>query len=120
MAVSEQYRAYVRDLFAGFADVSIRPMFGGAGVFRDDLMFGLIIEDQVYLKADGHTRAEYEAAGQGPLTFQRKDGHSMAMSYYPLPDALYDDTDELAAWAKNAFAAAQRGARKKAPRRRKR
>jgi len=38
------------------------------------------------------------------------------MSYYLIPDALYDDTDELAVWAKNAFAAAQRAAIKKAPR----
>ncbi len=116
MPVSEEYREYVRDLFTAFGPIRIRSMFGGAGVFRDDLMFGLIIEDQIYLKVDDHNRADYEATGQAPLSFERKDGRTMAMSYYLIPDALYDDTDELAVWAKNAFAAAQRGAKKKSPR----
>lgn len=119
MAVSEEYREYVRDLFSGFADVSIRRMFGGAGIFRDGLMFGLIIDDQIYLKADDHNRPDYESLGQAPLGFERKDGRFMAMSYYVIPDALYDDTDEFTVWAGNAFAAAQRAARKKSTRRRK-
>ena len=119
MAVSAEYRDYVRDLLAPFGGVSIRGMFGGAGIFRDDLMFGLIIDDQIYLKVDDHNRAQFEAAGQGPFLFERKDGRIMSMSYYLIPDSLYDDADELAEWAKHAFAAAQRGAAKKSPRRRK-
>ncbi len=119
MAVSEEYREYVRDLFRSYGDIRIRSMFGGAGIYRNDLMFGLIIEDQIYLKADDQNRADYENAGQGPFLFERKDGRTIAMSYYLIPDALYDDSDELADWAKKAFAAAQRGAGKKAPRTRK-
>ena len=119
MAVSEQYRTFARELFSQFGDVSIRAIFSGAGVFRDDLMFGLIIEDQIYLKVDDHNRADYEAAGQGPYQSRRKNGRTIAMSFYPIPDKLYDDADELAEWAKNAFAAAQRGAAKKTPRKRK-
>ncbi len=116
MAVSPEYREYVRDLFAEFGGVSIRSMFGGAGIFRDDLMFGLIIDDQIYLKVDDHNRAGFEAAGQGPFLYERKDGRSMAMSYYLIPDSLYDDAGELAEWAAKSFAAAQRGAAKKSPR----
>ena len=116
MPVSEEYREYVRDLFTAFGAIRIRSMFGGAGIFCDDLMLGLIIDDQIYLKADDHNRRDFENAGQGPFLFERKNGRTMAMSYYLIPDALYDDTDELAVWAKNAFAAAQRGAEKKSPR----
>ena len=119
MAVSQEYREYVRDLFTSFGGVTIRSMFGGAGIFRDDLMFGLIIDDQIYLKVDDHNRADFEAVGQGPFQFERKDGRTMAMSYYLIPDSLYDDSDELAEWAEKSFAAAQRGAVKKPPRRRK-
>lgn len=119
MAVSEEYREYVRDLFTDFGPIRIRSMFGGAGIFRDDLMFGLIIEDQIYLKTDNHNRTDFEEAGQRPFLFERKDGRITAMSYYLIPDALYDDTGELSAWAQKAFAAAQRGATKKSPRRKK-
>lgn len=116
MAVSEEYREYVRDLFTDFGPIRIRSMFGGAGIFRDDLMFGLIIEDQIYLKTDNHNRTDFEEADQRPFLFERKDGRVTAMSYYLIPDALYDDTGELSAWAQKAFAAAQRGAAKKPPR----
>ncbi len=119
MPVSDEYREYVRDLFTAFGAIRIRSMFGGAGIFRDDLMFGLIIDDQIYLKVDDHNRADFEDAGQGPFLYERKNGRTMAMSYYLIPDSLYDDTEELAQWAGNAFAAAQRGARKKSPHRRK-
>lgn len=112
MAVSGEYREYVRDLFSVFGDIRIRSMFGGAGIFRDDLMIGLIIEEQIYLKTDNHNRAQFEAAGQAPFQFERKDGRIMVMSYYAIPDALYDDASELAEWAQGAFAAAKRGAGK--------
>ncbi len=116
MPVSEEYREYVRDLFTAFGAIRIRSMFGGAGIFCDDLMLGLIIDDQIYLKADDHNRRDFENTGQGPFLYERKDGRTMAMSYYLIPDALYDDTDELAVWAKKSFAAAQRAAIKKSPR----
>ena len=34
---------FIRDLFAEFGPVTIRRMFSGAGIFRDGLMFGLIV-----------------------------------------------------------------------------
>lgn len=119
MAVSPEYREFARELFGAFGDVRIRSMFGGAGVFRNDLMFGLIIDEQIYLKADAVNRPDFDAAGLGPFVFERKDGRNIAMSYYLIPDVLYDDAEELAVWANKAFAAASRGAKKKSPRRRK-
>ncbi len=119
MAVSEKYREYVRELFTALGGIRIRGMFGGAGIFRDDLMFGLIIEDQIYLKVDDFNRAAFEGAGQGPFLYERKGGRTVAMSYYPIPEALYDDPDELSEWARQAFAAAQRGAKQSPARRRK-
>lgn len=112
MPISQEYREYVRDLFAAYGDVRIRSMFTGAGIFRDDLMFGLIIDEQVYLKVDDLTRADFESAGQGPFLYERKDGRIVAMSYYLIPEVLYDDAESLAEWATKAFAAAQRNAGK--------
>lgn len=118
MAVSEEYREYVRDLFAPFGDVRIRRMFGAAGIFRNDLMFGLIVDEQIYLKADDINRPDFVTAGQRPFSYTRNNGRTAEMSYYLIPDALYDDADELAQWARNAFAAALRGAQKPPAKRR--
>ena len=42
----------IRDLFQGLGEVRIRRMFGGQGVFSDELMFALEAGGELYLKAD--------------------------------------------------------------------
>jgi DNA transformation protein len=39
-------------LFASFGPVTLRRMFGGAGIFSQGLMFGLVFDKAIYLKAD--------------------------------------------------------------------
>ena len=109
---------FIRDLFAAFGPVTVRRMFSGAGIFADGLMFGLIVRDVIYLKADAASVADFEREGSTPFTYTRgkKSGRPSehALPYWRLPERLYDDADELAVWAKRAFAAAER--KKFAPR----
>ena len=103
---------FIRDLFAPFGPVTVRRMFSGAGVFADGLMFGLVVRDVIYLKADDTNRADFEREGSAPFTYTRgkKSGRPSehALPYWRLPERLYDDPDELADWARRAFAAAER------------
>ena len=62
---------FIRDLFSEFGPVTIRRMFSGAGIFRDGLMFGLIVRDVIYLKADESSIADFEHEGCGPFTYTR-------------------------------------------------
>jgi DNA transformation protein len=98
---------FVRDLFAPFGPIAIRRMFSGAGLFRDGLMFGLIVRDVIYLKADESTVSDFESEGCGPFTYLRGKASGQpkehALPYWRLPERLYDDPDELAAWARKAF-----------------
>jgi DNA transformation protein and related proteins len=109
---------FIRDLFAPFGPVTVRRMFSGAGIFADGLMFGLIIRDVIYLKADDSNVADFEREGCEPFSYTRgkKSGRPSqhALPYWRLPERLYDDPDELAIWAKRAFAIAER--KKFAPR----
>ncbi len=103
---------FIRDLFAPFGPVTVRRMFSGAGIFADGLMFGLVVRDAIYLKADDGNRADFEREGCAPFTYTRgkKSGRPSqhALPYWRLPERLYDDPDELALWARRAFAAAER------------
>jgi DNA transformation protein and related proteins len=103
---------FIRDLFAPFGPVTVRRMFSGAGIFADGLMFGLIVRDVIYLKADDGNAADFEREGCAPFTYTRgkKSGRPShhALPYWRLPERLYDDPDELADWARRAFAAAER------------
>src|SRR5579862_8880033 len=103
---------FIRDLFAAFGPVTVRRMFSGAGIFCDGLMFGLIVRDVIYLKADETSFADFEREGCAPFTYTRgkKSGRPSqhALPYWRLPERLYDDPDELAEWARRAFAVAER------------
>jgi DNA transformation protein len=95
-------------MFAAFGAVSVRRIFGGAGLYADGVMFGLVSDGQIYLKADAATVPAFEREGCTPFEYGTKAGKRAVMSYWRLPDRLYDDPDALAQWAKRALAAAQR------------
>ncbi len=103
---------YLNELFSAFGRVSVRRMFGGAGVFRDGLMFALVADGELFLKADANTQPAFEAEGMQPFTYG-KGAKRVVMSYWRMPERLLDEPDELADWARDAFKAAQRAALKK-------
>jgi DNA transformation protein len=105
MPTTAGFLAYVVELFAPWGPVVTKRMFGGAGIYRDGRMFGLIADDQIFLKVNPETRAAFEAQGSKPFVFVSKAGEGTAMSYWSLPPAALDDTDVLIAWADRAWAA---------------
>jgi DNA transformation protein len=113
MSASTGFCDYLLDQISDFRGVSLRRMFGGAGLYRDGVMFGLVAEDTFYLKADARNRPDFEAAGMGPFVYEAKDGKQTAMPYFQVPPNVLDDRDQLAAWAKksHAVAAAQKAAK---------
>ena len=104
---------YIADLFAAFGPVRVRKMFGEAGIYSGDVFFGIISDGRIYLKVDDLTRPDYEAEGKSHFTFELKSGDIGAMSYYEIPDRLYDDPDELAQWARKSVDSALRAKAKK-------
>jgi DNA transformation protein len=105
MAVSDAFRDYVVEQLAGLGAVTVRRMFGGAGLYHEGLFFGVLDDDQLFFRVDDATRPRYEAAGSGPFT-PMPDREAPMRGYYEVPAALLDDRDELAAWARDAVAAA--------------
>jgi DNA transformation protein len=106
-------------VFATFGPVQARRMFGGHGVYHEGLMFGLVADGALYLKADTQTVQAFESRGLEPFIYV-KDGKPMKMSYYLAPEEIYDDLDSAREWAMLAFGAATRAkqvaGKKKPPR----
>jgi DNA transformation protein len=118
MATSVGFAEFVKDQLAGLGHVSIRRMFGGSGVFYDGLMFAIVADDTLFLKADDGNRPAFEAEGLEPLTYEAK-GRIVQLPYWQVPERLFDEPDEMLEWAVAALAAARRGAAgKKKPKRR--
>lgn len=114
---------YIAELFCEFGPVSVRRMFGGAGLFADGVMIGLVAGGVIYLKADENSLVDFQREGCGPFRYATAAGERSLRSYWKMPDRLYDDPEELARWARAALAAARNGMartrpNKKSPRRR--
>jgi DNA transformation protein and related proteins len=111
---------FIAELFAPFGRVTVRRLFGGAGLFADGLMFGLVFEGAIFLKVDDASIPDFEREGSVPFVYTRAKSPGRvgrhSLSYWRLPERLYDDPDELVSWARRALAIAER--RKTAPRKR--
>ncbi len=108
MAVGKDFRAYIEELFAPLGAVRIKPMFGGAGVYADELMFAIIADDVLYFRVDEATEARFREAGSEPFVYKARDGRDMVMGYWRAPDDALESPDEAEPWARLGIEAAVR------------
>jgi len=105
MTVSTDYLAFVLDQLAGLGGVTSRRMFGGVGLYCDELFFGLIDNDVLFFKADDSNRADYEREGMKRFCpFPEQPQYEMG--YYEVPANALDDPEELTVWARKALVVA--------------
>jgi DNA transformation protein len=112
MAVSESYLGYVIDQLTGIGRVRSKRMFGGVGLYADELFFGLLDDNGLYFKVDDTNRADFLDRGMGPFR-PFKDKPEQAMSYYEVPADVIEEADELLAWARKAMRVAVAAPREK-------
>lgn len=103
MSLSEDFLNYVQDQLAHWGKVSARRMFGGAGLYREGKMFGLIAADVAYLKVDDSNRSAFVKAGSSPINPHPGQTKKVVLSYYEIPPYVLEDRDELANWAQRSL-----------------
>jgi DNA transformation protein and related proteins len=103
---------FIAELFAPFGSVTVRRMFGGAGLFCEGLMFGLVFDGAIFLRVDEASIPDFEREGSTPFVYTRAKSAGRvgrhSLSYWRLPERLYDDPEELASWAQRALVIAER------------
>jgi DNA transformation protein len=78
-------------------------------------MLGMVRDNTLYFRVDDDNRAVFkEAASFPPLNYEKKGG-TIDLSFWRAPERLFDEPDELVAWARAALAAARRIVAKRAP-----
>ena len=113
MVASHSFSELLREQLAPLGHVTLRRMFGKTGVFCDGLMFGMVTENTLYFRVDDRNRtAVKEAAAFPPLNY-KKQGATIDLSFWRVPERLFDEPDELLTWARAALAAAGRVAAKR-------
>jgi DNA transformation protein and related proteins len=106
MAVSANFLSYVIDQLTGLGAVRTRRMFGGIGLYCDDLFFGLIDDDVVYFKVDDSNRADYTSRGSKAFRPVADDPSAVSMSYFNVPEDVLEDSDEVRRWARKSVSIA--------------
>ena len=94
------------DLLGAFGPVQAKRMFGGYGIYRDGLMFGLVADDILYLKVDEQSRPAYQARDLPAFCYLRQGKRVEIRSYRQAPPEALEDPDLLLDWAGKAFQAA--------------
>ena len=82
-------------------------MFGGYGIYHQGIMFALVVDDTLYLKADTALAGQFIARGLPMFTYE-KGGRTIGISYYMAPDEALEDPAELRRWAIQSFEVALR------------
>lgn len=99
--------SHCTDLLAGLGAVRSRRMFGGHGIYVDDLFIALIARDVLYLKTDMPTRGAFEAAGCLPFAYDGA-GKTVTLGYFSAPEEALESPPLMEPWARLAMAAALR------------
>ena len=105
MPVQPQYLAYVLEQLEDVGNVSARRMFGGVGLYSDDLFFGLVDDDTLYFKTDESNSAEY-VARKMPRFMPPVNRPMGPMGYHQVPADIIEDAEALVAWARQSVAVA--------------
>ncbi|MGB5300414.1 MAG: TfoX/Sxy family protein [Thiogranum sp.] len=108
----KEFVSYVVELMQSVGSVHAKGMFGGHGIYLEGLMFGLVAESVLYLKADKETETEFKDRGLEAFTYNKK-GKEYKMSYYQAPEEALEDVEEMIFWVNKAYGAALKAASKK-------
>jgi DNA transformation protein len=102
----DDFVEHVCDLLAPLGAVRPKSMFGGFGIYVDEVFCAIVATDTLYFKVDDGNRADYEALGAGP--FKPFEGKQMVLSYYEVPAQVMDDRQGIVEWGRKALQAAKR------------
>lgn len=102
-----EYVEFLKEVFEPFGPIHPRRMFGGYGLFHKGLMFGLVADDVLYLKADKMSAPFFEERGLDQFQYDKRD-KTIKMSFYMAPEEIFDDPEEAKGWAARSYEAAVR------------
>jgi DNA transformation protein len=117
MAVSSDYLQFILEQLHGLGQVHARRMFGAAGLYCDEIFFGIISEDTLYLRVDEASRPDYTSRGMQAFR-PYADRPELSMTYFEVPADVLEDSAELLTWSRRALASRAAGAAALKPKRR--
>ena len=91
------------DVFYHLPEVRVRAMFGGYGIYSKGRIFGIIVENKLYLKVDETNKKDFEKAGSKPFQYTKGDGVGVSMNYWQIPDEILEHPEQAQIWAQKSM-----------------
>ena len=108
MAAKDAFAEYCAELLAGLGPVRVKRMFGGHGIYVDDLFVAIVVGETLYLKADGQSAARFEQAGCTAFSYEAKAKKRVSLNYWSAPADAMESPALMRPWARLAMEAALR------------
>ena len=108
MATKDAFAEYCAELLSGLGTVRVKRMFGGHGIYLDDLFMAIVVGETLYLKVAEETRPRFEAAGCEPFVYTAKGRNQVSLNYRAAPAEAMDSPALMRPWARLAVEAALR------------
>src|SRR6266852_4312758 len=108
MVASAGFAEFLREQLAPLGHITMRRMFGKTGVFCDSVMLGMVTDNTLYFRVDDDNRVVFKEAEAFPPLNYAKKGAMIDLAFWRAPERLFDEPDELVAWARAALGAAHR------------
>jgi DNA transformation protein and related proteins len=107
--IDSEFAQYCCELLSGVGPCTAKRMFGGWGIGTDGMNIAILANlgdgDTLWLKVNDATRAEFEAAGCGPFTYEAR-GQRVSLGYYNVPADAMESPPLMLPWARLASQAA--------------
>jgi DNA transformation protein len=117
VSIDQGLLAWVEEALEPMGRVSLRKMMGGATLYLDGIIFGIMVDGELWLKSDAEADPVWDAVSRERFTVTFKDGTVDMMNYRRAPSDVYDDADELQRWVSVSLDAGRRRVVKKRPKR---
>ncbi|MBI1729328.1 TfoX/Sxy family protein [Candidatus Acetothermia bacterium] len=103
----------VYDLLTEVSGITSRAMFGGWGIYKNGLIFGIIFDDELFFKVNDENRVEFERSGSHPLVYANRDGKESTLSYWLITEEVMEDREKLGKLMESSLAVSRKGMSKR-------
>ncbi|HEJ7931630.1 TfoX/Sxy family DNA transformation protein [Serratia sp. Lou2A] len=105
--------AQAKNCFAALGAITTRSQFGGYGLLAEGVMFAVIAEGELYLRATASMEPAFRARGMVNMVYSKR-GVPITLRYYWVDESLWRERNELVGLAWQAVREARREQRLKA------
>lgn len=100
--LSEKRITQAKAYFTSLGLITSRSQFGGYGLSIDGVMFAVVSDGELYLRANDSIEGFFQACGMVNLIYSKR-GIPVALRYYHVNESLWNDNETLLRFARLAY-----------------